>query len=177
MTATFIIIFGVLSILHWLYETCILPDLRQHLIYGLFGLRDELRRAKVEGEITDEAAYKVLHDSLNKSIGLVPVADCWLLHEFRSAMRHNSHLKEQAEKRIKILQDSSDEIIRGIRTKSNKIFASAILAGMGGWMLYLIPIALLLSFFNTFKDAVRSIMAIPSANLASILTRNEPVGA
>jgi len=167
MIESLFIAVGVLAVIHYVYETCILPDLRLQFVYRLFGLRDELRSAKLDTAITDEGAYRVLQESLNNGINSVFVADYLLVSEVRHAIRTNRHLAKQTEKRVQTLDASNDPLIQDIRRKSRKIFSYALLAGMGTWFLYLVPIAIVVVSYQTLKDVVKDTLAMPSSMLSS----------
>ncbi len=161
------IVVGILAVLHYVYETCILPDLRLQFVYQFFQLRDELRNAKLNKKITDERAYRVLQESLNNGIRSVFIADYLLISEVRHAIRTNRHLATQTEKRVQTLDASQDPLIQELRHKSRRIFSCALLAGMGTWFLYLVPIACVVVFYKTLKDIVKATLAMPASNLSS----------
>ena len=166
----------VLSVIHCVYESCILPELRLQFVYRLFKLRDDLRRAQVNNEITDKSAYQVLQESLNNGINSVFVADYLLVSEIRHTIKTNKQLAKQIEKRVRTLDSTQDPFIRDIRRKSRKIFSYALMAGMGTWFLYLIPIALVVTFYETLKDVVKDTLAMPSRQLNSATSERDGCG-
>lgn len=170
MIEYFLISMLVLSVVHYVYENCVLPELRLQFIYRLFKLRDELRRAKLSGNISQKPAYRVLQDSLNNGINYVFMADYLLVSEVRHAINTNRILAKQTERRVQILDDSDDPFIQDIRRKSQKIFSYALLSGMGSWFLYLIPLAVALTSYRKLKAVVKATLAMPSTLLSNATT-------
>lgn len=171
-----LIIVLVLSVVHYVYENCILPELRLQFVYRLFKFRDDLRRAKLHEEITDKNAYRVLQESLNNGINSVFVADYLLVSEVRHAIKTNRHLAKQTEKRVQTLDASLDPIIQDIRRKSRRIFSYALMAGTGTWFLYLFPIAVVLVSYEKLKDVVKNTLAMPSPQLSSATAERDGCG-
>lgn len=157
----------VLAVTHFVYESCVLPELRIQYAYRLFRLRDELRREKLDGEIVDIKAYGVLQQSLNNGINFVSWADFRLISEVRHAIDENKHLAKQTEERVRTMDSSTDPVIQRVRSSSRKTCSYALVAGMGTWFLYLLPIAVALVWCDKIKDIVKKTLAMPSGNLDS----------
>lgn len=160
-----IILFAVLAIFHFLYENCILPELRQHSEYRLFEIRDELRDLKYRGDTSDNRVYEVLQQSINNAINVAPVADFLFLTEVRHAEKSNPSLKKRIDTRTNILQNDSNPETRRIRKKLRRELLYTSLAGMGCWYPYLFPIALTAVLFSRIKTTLKSILALPADSM------------
>ena len=165
MIEILLIVFLILSVTHYVYESCVLPELRLHFVYRLFRLRDDLRRAKLHNEISDDGAYDVIQGSLNNSINFVFLADYRLLSEVRHAIKTKPEVAKVTEKRLRVLDESKDGIIEDVRRQSRKIFSYALVTGMGGLCLYLVPMACLFVFFGSVKNLIKSTLAMPTRQL------------
>ena len=134
----------VLGLVHYLFENCVLPDLRQGCRYRLFALRDRLRKMALNGRVTDDRAYDIVQDSLNNAINAVFVADYYFLTEVRQRAREEK-VQAQVRARLDTLAASSDAELQSIHRESVRIFMLSCGMGMGGWLIYLMPITLIIA--------------------------------
>ena len=151
----------VLAVGHYVYENCILPELRAGFRYDLFEYRDLLRKARLHGQISDEAAYRLLQNSLNTGIRTVFSADYLLISEVQIAMRNNRELAEQTKERIRVLDATKDPIIRDLRQGSRKTFVYAVIAGAGISLVYFLPVGFCVLGVARAKEIIKSILVMP----------------
>ena len=171
MMATFIIILMVLGLVHYLFENCVLPDLRQGCRYRLFALRDRLRKMALNGRVTDDRAYDIVQDSLNNAINAVFVADYYFLTEVRQRAREEK-VQAQVRARLDTLAASSDAELQSIHRESVRIFMLSCGMGMGGWLIYLMPITLIIAIVagcgRGVSDLVRDALVVPSKQFSEV---------
>ena len=60
--------------MHFIYESIILPSIRLSLRFKLFALRDQLRRMVMQGTASDEV-FRIQQSSINNAINMLSWAD------------------------------------------------------------------------------------------------------
>ena len=167
--ATLIICLAVLAIFSLLYETCILPDVRSGLEYGIFAARDELRAARIRGEIIDTGSYQVLSDNINNAILVAPVAELSWLPEADEILKNNPDLKKWVTTRVTMLNACSDPIIKKIRRDVRKLSISNFLVGSGGLIFNVLPLLIIVFCWDALKELIRKILSLPEDEVANFI--------
>jgi hypothetical protein len=165
------IIFGIiaLAIWHWWYETILAPSLRLEFRFRLFKLRDEARELKMHlGSNFDDRHFHYLQDSINNAITLLPRMDVAMLVTVAKRMEHDAELRARIAARSKILDDCKFPEAADIRKRANEVLGFVVGANSGGWIPYLIPIALAVACYKQAEATVKSITALSEADLQSI---------
>jgi hypothetical protein len=166
MIETLFIVFAVLCIMHFLYESCILPQIRVILKYRLFRVRDELRSNKLNQRVDDTRAYQILHDCLNNALTNVENADLFTLTEVRRELK-NARVSKVIQHRLSILEDCTDERLLSTRRKMRKVMSYSVLAGTVGLFIYFTPIVVLFAALKNTRDyfsrLIRSLLVKPPA--------------
>ncbi|HEX8138696.1 MAG TPA: hypothetical protein VF544_14110 [Pyrinomonadaceae bacterium] len=163
MTTLFFIIMA-LAFVHFIYEGIIAPSIRFKLRLELFKQRDELRELKMEQdcELCDEA-YSYLQDVLNNTIKHVSHIDLWLV----SVARHQ--IDEETREKIAALEKQVEECpikkVKEISDKQIDIIGKALFTNNGGLILYLIPLAVLLAFYQTFVGYAKKVLSLPERDI------------
>lgn len=162
-----IFIFLGLTLLHFIYESIILPSVRLHLRYKLFCLRDELRLLKhdMQDEISDEI-YRTVEVTINNAISILPYIDF-----VRLAMARNSgpDIKKKAEKKAHLVNSCKVDEVKRIFSRSLHIMFCAFLANIGAWFVYVVPIALVVACFQKIFSLVKEIVSLPESDLNKII--------
>lgn len=139
----FIIIMLFISILHFIYDGIILPSIRQNNRNELFSLRDELRWLMIEGiKEKDISAFNLVHEAINSFSSRLPMLTISVQRTFQSDIESNVRLRNIIEKRIKIIDNCSNDDIKRIVNDVNLILEKTYISNSGGWFIYLVPIAI-----------------------------------
>jgi len=155
MIAIAFIAFAVMAIIHFVYENCILPELRLSSQYRLFALRDELRELRYQKRIENDESYDVLQRCINNAITFSSTSDALLLFQVNQAMKENPELEALAKSRISILDNDPSEDVSLIRRKMRHETMLSVVAGMAMLYLYLIPIVVFALLFKQVKEILR----------------------
>jgi hypothetical protein len=139
----FIFILGILSLVIWIYQSIILPSIRQRLRFELFSLRDLTRGLVINGKVREDSeAFYHLHDSLNILIKALPGFDLALVSAIETT---NPATRERAEKFQKLINNSIPEV-QEIFEKTVKVMTLALVANSLFWftsiLIAVIPIAI-----------------------------------
>jgi hypothetical protein len=141
---------------HFIYEGILAPSFRLELRFELFRLRDEVRQLKIESsDALLDKHFNYLQDSINALISFLYKFDFATLLLAEAESRRNPAFKKRVEERARILDDCNIQRARDIRKKSLVIAAKALVINSGACILYLIPIALVLSGYSAIKSRIR----------------------
>lgn len=155
VASTLITILFVLSVLHYIYESIIVPNQRMILRDDLFELRDKLRNSYNEYNQEDKKAFDVLHDK-GINHGLNNLSLYCLLNQIKVylAVERNPELKENAEKQIEIINKASHQTIKDSFSEYARLIEKAHMLNAGGWSFYILPIAIVIVFAQRIKKAI-----------------------
>ncbi len=173
-------IFGVIAfaIWHWWYEAILAPSLRLDFRFRLFKLRDEARELKMHlGNKLDDRHFHYLQDSINNAIRLLPRMDIAMLVTVARRMEHDADLRARIAARSKILDDCKFPEAADIRKRANEVLGFVLSTNGGGWIPYLVPIALAVACYKRTEAIVKSITALSEADLQSIASSSSPSAA
>src|ERR1017187_4266356 len=99
MLIYFLCAFGIISFSVWIYQSILLPSIRQRLRFELFQLRDQTRELVIAGKLKEDSAiFYHLHRQINVLIKAIPALDI----AFVSAIEYE---KRELEERAARFQD------------------------------------------------------------------------
>src|SRR5262245_60473492 len=94
----------LLALFHFIYESILAPSLRLSLRHNLFGLRDELRRLKVQyGDAFDDTHFLYLQGSINTMIAMIPRYDLATLYYAQRAYKRDAEFRNHVDERADML--------------------------------------------------------------------------
>ncbi len=159
----------ILALFHFLYEWAIAPAIRLKLKYRLFALRDQLRRAKLEmGSCFPDRHFCSLQDSLNVVIALVDKFDIGLIARARKLSADDPEFRKRCESRSQIMDDCRLEVAKSIRDQTTKLAMELLLVNCGAWVIYLLPIAVVVGGYSELKRCIPSLASISEPDLAKV---------
>lgn len=141
--STLFLIFFLLTLWHYLYESFIAPNLRYALKYKFFALRDKLRNTKINGNINSKEesfSYEILDNTLCNSIysiRFIKISNYFLIHK---ELKEDEKYRKQFNNARKIIKDIKNKEIASIDNELKKLSTKALLINNGGWAIYLIPL-------------------------------------
>lgn len=136
-----IIALALLAFAHFIYEGIIAPSVRMKLRNKMFGLRDDLRHLHVSSEKCSREAFEIAHSGINQYINRLHGITIAFVSRFKTAYRNNPSLRDEVERRKRVLDACSSPELQGIITRANQNIEFALLINMGMWFLYLVPVA------------------------------------
>jgi len=138
--ATILIIVLALAVLHFMYESLLLPSIRTKLRFRLFGIRDDLRMLMAEsGNDLDTKLFHYMQDSINTAVAFLQYIDLKALLQARRIFREDPELCERASKREAMIDACSLEAFQVIKRERSKLFGYALLANSAGFFVYAVP--------------------------------------
>lgn len=165
----------VLSLWHFVYEGILAPSYRLHLRNELFSLRDELRKLKIEGHVTeaDAKVFEFVHAGINAFLGRLPELTFSAQQHARHELQNNENWREKVEKRLELINACQNEEVRSIFERACSTAAKAFLINSGGWIVYVVPAVMCLLFYKSFKHLVSELVAAPPAIADRLLPRSD----
>ena len=169
---TFIILLGVVAIVHFVYESIIAPSIRMHLRNKLFELRDEIRAVRVEGvDAEDEKAFWYTHDGVNNLLDRLS----WMTLHARvmatMAYAQDTELQKLVHERKEMLDRCKDRRIHEIFDKTSLVVEEAFVVNMGAWAIYVVPVGVFFSSLGQLKKLVSSLILTPEGKREEMLPR------
>ena len=170
------VVFLVVTLYHFVYESILAPSMRLKLRFELFVLRDRVRKLKIENyESFKDKHFYYLQDSLNNLIALLARFDCATLARIEAEMKRHPEMRRRAEERSRTLDDCDLEEAREIRCESLKLASKALAVNSGGWLVYILPpLAVaaawfgLSSYVSSFKRRIKAVIAIPQSDIRRV---------
>lgn len=157
-----LIVLVFLSLFHLLYESVILPSIRMYIRDELFKLRDEIRNLKITGiDKSEEKAFWFVHDGINNFLTKIPNITIYSLFLVRNKKKKDPTFFKEADERIRIVKACKNESIKRIFEKANRIVGRALLANMGAWFFYLVPIAIIIISMSMISKIISELIIAP----------------
>jgi hypothetical protein len=161
-----LVILGGLAMYHLVVESIIAPSLRDAFRYRLFAGRDRLRALRMENAPgLDEETFKVMESVINNSITLLGRLDVITAYEYERELRRQPALQKRLERRKEIVRACKNPAVVSIMEDLHKTVMLAVVVNMAGWLIYLIPIALIWHAF----DRVKAILMVPESEIGRVL--------
>jgi len=134
----------ILSLVHLLLESAILPNERLKLRYSLFELRDELRWKAINepGSISVEE-YKVLSNKINGTISNMGHIVPSTLFKVHTAYDSDENFKKAVDKRKSLIENSQSDFVKSIDAKAGALTLVALGINSGSWLIVILPMFLL----------------------------------
>ena len=169
-----IILFFILVIVHFIYESIISPSIRLKLRYDLFVIRDQLRGFKESrsNEFNDEI-YSYLQNSINNLIKFLPIINILSISQAEQKFNEDEALRKEVVIVTRLLEDCKSVDVQRIRGKTRRIFALAIIVNNGMLLLYSLPFAFLnffaKAFFKRVVSAIQELLYMPENEFARVV--------
>lgn len=152
----------VITLVHFIYEGIFAPYIRLRLRNRLFEIRDGLRLLIVDGvSKEDELALKFVHDGVNNFIDRLPALTIVNTSRMERSFRDNDELQRSLKKDIDAVMRCRDKRITDAFRDVNNVLERAMIANAGGWMIYLVPAAMLLIAAKQLSKFVSSLVLSP----------------
>ena len=169
----FIIILTSIAIWHFIYENMIRPNIQLQLKHKLFIERDRLRNLELENQLNDIdiVAIKNIDENINMMIDRM--SEITLYDAVQIQQLYNSDADIRAE--IDVLEEkikaSKNLTIEKVDNSLTQIATRGILSNSGGWLIYLVPIAIVQSSIKKINQLSRDLTIISDNKYENINTR------
>ena len=170
MIEVLFIILVFVAIIHYIYQSILLPTIRQQLRFRMFELRDQLRHLAYD-EIIDPNSriYKALQGRINVTVDYLYLVDLKALFDAYKHIKNSPTLRKQIEKNRQLTDKCELAQVKDIDNKLNKIFATTLLVNSACFFIWsgLFLLVLLTihrtgkTLFNSIKNLVLSIPCVP----------------
>ncbi len=164
---TTILILVSLAVMHFIYESIVLPSIRLSLRFKLFALRDQLRTLLMRNEDAGEV-FRIQQSAINNSIKMLSRADPATLAKFEQQLREDEAMRNRVERRMKLVDEYASEEFQTIVKETRRAFRSAFVANMGAWFIYIVPIAVVFMCLDHLKGVARKVLSIPEGELEKV---------
>ena len=157
------------AVWHFVYEGIVAPSIRLCLRNKLFSIRDNLRLATIEGLPNgDEKAFWFVHDGINNFINRLPYLTINGTAALAIECERDSRLKALLNEHIDAVMSSSDKRISQAFKDTNLVIEQAFIANMGGWFVYIVPIALVVSAMSKLSKFSARLIVAPTSFIERI---------
>jgi len=165
---------SLLAVWHFMYEAIIAPTLRLGLRNRLFALRDELRKAKIEGiSLKDEDAFYFVHEGVNNFINRLPSLTVILAVKLNREYQVNQKLRTVMDGHLKAVQTAKNETIKCVFEKTNDVVVKAFWVNTGGWLIYIVPIVVVLYFMKRITQVISELLVTPSREMERLIPQEK----
>lgn len=152
----------LLAAWHFFYESAYAPNWRLMQRLEIFAIRDAIRSYMSDTDDPAELeAAKFLQDKANATIAAMAHLSLPMLVDANTIVKQNSADQKKANYRREVIAASSSELIREWNTKLTRISAMAVFVNHGGWLIYLVPIAVLVAMFKWTRASVQQLISLP----------------
>lgn len=171
MTTLNWIFFGLalLATWHFVYEGILAPSLRMSLRYRIFELRDQLR---TEMYSDDSEASTILQSQMNTSLQVLSEISISDAYQVRKYIRANPNAQEEARRRMVIVENSANPKLKKLADQLSSIIIRAFVVNTGGWIVYVVPLALSWILLKKLRNGVRVLLNLPEMALQSIFSNS-----
>lgn len=151
----------LLCIVHFVYQTILLPSYRQTARDKLFVLRDELRREQIEIQDTANKAtiraFKEVDEGINRAINRLHLLTFSNLVKLAVKRKENPEENRDALRRFHSLLDNSEvDTPRRVIENSEKVLTGVICANSFMFLLYLLPIVLVVKLVGVTYRKIKN---------------------
>jgi hypothetical protein len=168
MSVLILVMLG-LAVFHFVYEGIVLPSYRMKLRHDAFELRDELRTLVLDGRIDrNDLAFEVVETGLNNLARRVHMLSFNVHRQMRRMYTEDETFRRRVDARHEALKSSSNEDLRRIVIKADRIFERAFVANAGGWFV-LAPVVFCLAGLFSVSWLVMRLLAAPSQALEKLM--------
>lgn len=161
--STIIIIAALLAVIHFIYESILLPVIRLHLRNRLFVLRDEIRDVMIQENIQGkDEAFMFVHDGICKFLNRLPEITLDVKAGVENEIKENPSLYKDTMERINKIKSHENKRLVLIFNETNMVLQKAFIANAGAWLVYLVPIVLLMLSIRKIADLAAELIAMPT---------------
>jgi hypothetical protein len=144
---------------HFLWDGIISPTWRLKLRYEVFEVRDRLRHIHATEGLPDEL-FERLHGATNAAIRLISSLTPSLILSADALMRNDPELQEEIHRREELVSRQADERLIQITADTNRVLVTAALVNAGGWLVWVVPIAVCFVILKRGTNLVRRLVML-----------------
>lgn len=151
-----------LAVWHFIYEGIIAPSLRMVLRHKMFRLRDDVRRLRADyPDQVSEEVFSLMQSLINNAITLVHQINFIVLLRFKK----DEVIDHRIDDRNRLIAECPKDEIREIREKAATYLAIAFGINHGGWVIYLVPILIILICSRTIWRWITAASILPDEEI------------
>jgi hypothetical protein len=154
-------ILAIVAVWHFVYESIFAPALRMSLRNQLFVCRDQLRWAMIENPNMDHEVFIYMQESINNAIRYLHALRLSTAVSIQAEIRRNQGLRRLVATRTAAIDNCGIQDIVDLNRRVTEVTARAIAFNAGGWLCWLIPIALVIGLWKKVLQTISQLLAIP----------------
>lgn len=153
----FVIIVLTIVIWHFVYESIIVPSVELKIRHDLFVQRDKLYDIKLSSSLThgDKEVVKIMDKNINFMIDKMCKITFYSVFQFKKLYESNSNVRMEIDAIEQKIKASKNQDIHDIDKKLSKIAMHTMLINSGGWLIYLVPFAIVKLMISDFIQSVK----------------------
>ncbi len=164
------------GILHFIYESIIAPTLRAKERMDMLALSAELKEiAKANRAFASSKAYAQLSESLNAILHGIFSLELLTVLRLINEIEDNVDIQKKLLERRKLLDNLDIPEARAVRERSLKLAIRSFRYNVFGWSFYVVPLLAFFACLGKIKSLMKSLIAMPSADLFRLAKTAEPV--
>ncbi len=166
-----IIILFFLVAWHFVYEGLIASSFRANMRNELFTLRDRIRHLIASGTLPseDQEGASFVHDGISSFLNRLPGLSLSVFAAAVSEIETDKATVQEIRARLSRIKGSSSTDVKQIFKSTNRIVRKALIVNSGGWLIYMIPIALIILTFSRLKKNVYRLVSAPPQDVDRLL--------
>lgn len=171
MIAIAIVALAVLTGWHLVYEAILAPSLRYVIRLQLFAVRDEARDLSIDESAADGGgALRDLDEAISTAIKVCTDLTLSDIVHVEKAVAEDEGAKATRVQRLNRL-DQAPVAARAAWKKLTMLVAAAIAVNHGGWLIYVVPVGIVLLSWNRLVDRVRWLLSSPPRATMFVMER------
>jgi len=174
ITVLFIILVSV-AIVQYVYQSILLPTIRQELRFRMFALRDKLRHYAYDEVIYPESrVYRLLQGRINITVDYLYLVDVKALFDAYRLLKENPAISKRIEKHRQLIESCEIPEVREIDGQLNRFLTITLLANSACFFLWFGFLLLMLltihrtgkTLWCSAKDLVLDMPYVPEREIA-----------
>jgi hypothetical protein len=175
MSTVFLIIVLV-ALFHFVYESIWAPTVRVQLQGELFSLRKVLHQAeRMKDKKQYAKQFHYLDDATKNLVGGIHRAEIVSVIQAVADVEKDKELKASLEAKVQSLDKCDSEEIKKIWGKTHDLAVKVLRTNSGGWLVYIVTIAIFLVCLTKLHEIAKSLVSLPSAYLEEHSSGSGPI--
>lgn len=155
----------LLSLWHLIWESILAPSFRLEERLELFCLRDEVRTSMIKDNTENEESLELLQETINNAIRVMPSFTVSDFCRFKKAFASDEELQKRIAPLIKMVFGASNQNIRRMANQISNSTRRALVINSGGWLIFVVPIALIIVMWSQVKRTCQNLLAASSSDM------------
>lgn len=115
----------------------------------------------------------LIHNAINTFANRLPMLTLAANAQIKLAISNDEKLKTSIDKNRAIIENCKSQEIKQVYEALNKILLEAYLANLGDWLIYVIPVAILVGTWKRVVTDCKKLIVVPHRDIGRILPNHD----